>query len=92
MNKLNVKIDKAVKEKISDIWAKVLNHNDIQDEDNFFGIGGDSMSAIEVLTIIQDEFSVKVPLSVLFQHKRLGDFSNVFTRKYQNAFGEFIEE
>jgi amino acid adenylation domain-containing protein len=51
-----------VEEKIKKIWTAILLNNSLTVEDNFFSVGGHSLLAIEMATLLQDEF--KIPLSI----------------------------
>lgn len=49
-------------------WTRLVNISPIGVHDNFFDIGGDSLLAIRLVSIIHKEFGIKVPLQALFQH------------------------
>ncbi|UPK71694.1 non-ribosomal peptide synthetase [Chitinophaga filiformis] len=61
-------------ERLATIWQDVLGLARVGIDDNFFLLGGHSLKAIQVLSRIHKEFSIKLELSSLFQHPRLSDF------------------
>ncbi|MDB4951689.1 MAG: Malonyl CoA-acyl carrier protein transacylase [Gemmatimonadetes bacterium] len=54
------------------IWADLLGSPRIGIADNFFGMGGHSLTATRVVTRIRQAFGVEVPLRVLFEAQTLG--------------------
>jgi len=48
------------------IWAEVLGHADFGTSDNFFTIGGDSLSATRLLSLIEQRLGQRLPLASLF--------------------------
>ncbi|WP_262915845.1 non-ribosomal peptide synthetase, partial [Chitinophaga filiformis] len=61
-------------EKLAVIWQDILGVSRVGIDDNFFLLGGQSLKAIQVLSRIHKEFSIKLELSSLFQHPILSDF------------------
>jgi bacitracin synthase 3 len=57
-----------MEEKIAAIWKQVLETDAVGREDNFFGIGGHSLRMITVITRIQNELGVNVPMNVIFNY------------------------
>ncbi|OAI22284.1 amino acid adenylation domain-containing protein [Methylomonas koyamae] len=58
----------AVEEALLGIWQKVLGRDDIGVNDNFFALGGHSLTITQVFSRIPKLFEVKLGLSELFQH------------------------
>ncbi len=56
-----------IEETIASIWSEVLDIQDIGVNDNLFNLGGDSITAIRILSRIREEFEIDIPLSVLFE-------------------------
>jgi len=57
----------AVELRLTNIWKDVLNVKPIGVQDNFFDLGGHSFLAVSLMSRIEREFGVKLPLAVLFQ-------------------------
>ncbi|OUD15234.1 SDR family NAD(P)-dependent oxidoreductase [Thioflexithrix psekupsensis] len=56
----------ALEQRLLSIWQRVLKQNNMGVMDNFFQLGGHSLLAMHLMTEIQNEFKVTLPLSVLF--------------------------
>lgn len=54
------------------MWRDILGGTDFSDDDNFFEIGGSSLSAVELMTRIRDEFRVELSIAVLLDAATLG--------------------
>ena len=48
-------------------WAKLLNQKRVGIHDNFFDLGGHSLLAIQLVTQLETQFSVTMPLRTLFE-------------------------
>ena len=52
---------------LGEIWAGVLDlHGPIRGSDDFFELGGDSLSALHLLAEVEDRFGRRLPLDTLF--------------------------
>lgn len=58
----------ATEMKLATIWQQVLSLDSIGIHDNFFDIGGHSLTAAEALALAQQDFNVQVPLRQLFEN------------------------
>ena len=54
-----------VEERLSEIWRRALELNQIGRQDDFFKSGGDSLSAAQVVVEIKKLFGRSLPLTVL---------------------------
>jgi len=50
------------------LWEKILEISPISIVDNFFKIGGDSLLSIRLISSINQEFGVRIPLHMMFQN------------------------
>lgn len=57
----------AIEEKLADFWRKLLGVAQVGVDDNFFDLGGHSLIAVRLFTMIKREYSVEFPISVLFE-------------------------
>ena len=55
-----------VEEIIAGIWSEVLHVGEINRQDSFFELGGHSLLATRMISQLQDEFGVQLPLRALF--------------------------
>ena len=56
-----------VERALVDIWAEVLELEQVSIHDNFFDLGGHSLLAIRLIDQIQQQFGKRIPLTILFQ-------------------------
>jgi hypothetical protein len=57
------------------LWAEVLGHSDFGVTDNFFLVGGHSLSSARLSARIEQQLGRRLPLSVLFQRPTLRELS-----------------
>lgn len=50
---------------ICDIFRRILEQTEVNSTDNFFDLGGDSMSELELLDLLETYFNKKIPLATL---------------------------
>jgi amino acid adenylation domain-containing protein len=58
----------SVEEAVCEVWREVLRHERIGAEDNFFGLGGDSILAIRVVSMLRGR-GIDVNVRDIFQHQ-----------------------
>jgi acyl carrier protein len=54
-----------VRNAVHDVWSEIL-HADPSDSDDFFALGGDSLSMIRLLMLIEDRLGVELSIEELF--------------------------
>ena len=52
---------------LSEIWRETLGVERVGLDEDFFEIGGDSLSAVQMMTAIQQRLGVELPLQALFE-------------------------
>jgi acyl-coenzyme A synthetase/AMP-(fatty) acid ligase/L-amino acid N-acyltransferase YncA/acyl carrier protein len=57
----------AVERRIADIWRSELGVDRVAYEEDFFVLGGTSLTAVSVISQVRSEFDVLVPLAALFR-------------------------
>jgi amino acid adenylation domain-containing protein len=57
----------------------VLDRPDVDAESGFFALGGHSLGAVRMVGRLSRQLGIDLPLSLLFEHPKLGDFSAVVT-------------
>ncbi|WNI21512.1 amino acid adenylation domain-containing protein [Streptomyces sp. ITFR-16] len=67
--------DGPLEEAIAEIWAEVLGAGSIARSDDFFALGGNSLSATQVIVRLRQDFDLALPVRALFDSTRLGDFT-----------------
>jgi amino acid adenylation domain-containing protein len=61
----------VVERLLAEIWAEVLGIERVGVRDNFFSLGGHSLSAARVLSRVRNAFAVELPLSLVFERRTL---------------------
>ncbi|MBR3255666.1 MAG: amino acid adenylation domain-containing protein [Clostridia bacterium] len=61
-----VKARNEVEKNLVEIWQEVLGTNNIGINQNFFEIGGDSLSAIKLLNLINIKFNMQITIKAIF--------------------------
>ena len=69
----------GVEETIAGIWSEVLALNTVGVHDNFFDLGGHSLTAARVVSRVIKEFLIEVPLQSLFQSPTVAEMAAVIT-------------
>jgi surfactin/lichenysin synthetase C len=54
-------------EVVARIWSEVLDRNRIGVQDDFFELGGDSLSAIRVVSRLYTVLGIQIPISLIFE-------------------------
>jgi amino acid adenylation domain-containing protein len=60
-----------LEEKLSKIWAKILDVENVGITDNFFDLGGDSLSSIRLIAEIKNQTGFNVPIDVLLRNSTI---------------------
>ncbi|HNW56145.1 MAG TPA: amino acid adenylation domain-containing protein [Bacteroidales bacterium] len=60
---------------IYSIWCKILKHENISVNDNFFDLGGDSLKAVTLMARIKSELKVDLPLKALLKAPRIKELA-----------------
>ena len=63
--------------KLVELWEKLLQVNPIGVEENFFDLGGDSLSAIDLVLSIEKAFQRSLPISVLLQYPTISKLAEI---------------
>lgn len=53
--------------RVRELWEKVLNSSDFQLDEDFFNVGGHSLLAVDLISMIEKEFALTLPLSFLYE-------------------------
>jgi len=67
-----------VEQTLAAIWSELLSVERVSRHDNFFELGGHSLLAVRMISQVQADFNVKLPLSSVFKFTSLHEISQVF--------------
>jgi acyl carrier protein len=73
---------------LSRIWAEVLSLDAVGVYDNFFDLGGHSLSATRVVSRVLKQFQLDIPLQPLFQSPTVADMAAAITEHQAKKLGE----
>jgi acyl carrier protein len=68
-------VDAGQLRRMAAVWEQVLKKDGIQPEDSFFTLGGQSLMAGALVSAAGERFGVRIPIRTLFEHSRLGEFT-----------------
>jgi amino acid adenylation domain-containing protein/non-ribosomal peptide synthase protein (TIGR01720 family) len=69
------------------IWSQVLKLESVGVHDNFFEVGGHSLLATQLMSRIQDAFSLELPLRVLFESPTIAELARSIEQVGQQKLG-----
>ncbi|EGT30644.1 hypothetical protein CAEBREN_18080 [Caenorhabditis brenneri] len=77
----SIPTEESIQETVKQIWKETLGSSlIIADDSNFFNLGGDSLSALQVVWQVQKQFGKEIDVNAVFENSTL------------NSFAEFIEK
>ncbi|MFN6570019.1 non-ribosomal peptide synthetase [Dendronalium sp. ChiSLP03b] len=60
---------------IADIWSSVLGTTQLGIHNNFFDIGGNSLRAMQVMSLLREAFQLELPLRYLFENPTVAELA-----------------
>jgi natural product biosynthesis luciferase-like monooxygenase protein/amino acid adenylation domain-containing protein len=69
--------ESSTEKAVASIWSEVLGLKQVGLQDSFFRIGGHSLTSIQLISKINRQFSLNLPVFVLFENPTLEKFSRV---------------
>ncbi len=82
-----------IEQEIATIWQELLGIEKIGIHDNFFDIGGNSLVATQLISRIQEIFSVDLPLASLFEQPTIANLAELILQKQiEETDSEFLLE
>jgi amino acid adenylation domain-containing protein len=89
----------ALEALLASIWAEVLGVERVSVEDSFFDLGGNSLMATQVATLVQEVLPVKLPLRNVFEAPTVAGIAKLversargLTNEEQEAMAEVLSE
>jgi acyl-CoA synthetase (AMP-forming)/AMP-acid ligase II/acyl carrier protein len=64
-----------IEQRMAEIWQKVLGLEKVGRHDNFFDLGGDSISVMKMMICVSQVLGVETPPKTLFEMPTLADFA-----------------
>ena len=69
---------------LAEIWAEVLKIEQVGRQDNFFDLGGHSLTAVRLLSRIEQDFGRRYSLSLLFKAPTIEGFAKELGKIYRS--------
>ena len=63
--------------RLADVWKRVLGTEEVADDDEFFALGGSSLMALQILSVIRREMEVDLSLKQFLEHSSFGALSRL---------------
>jgi nonribosomal peptide synthetase MxcG len=60
-------------------FRQVLSNPDVSPDDDFFELGGDSIQAIEALSIIEVDLGTEIPVALIFSYPTAAELAGEIT-------------
>lgn len=76
----------SVCDSLKEIWKEVLGYDEIEEDQNFFDLGGDSLLAVELLSQINKKFSISLKLSEVLLNPDLKSMNGVIDKRKSSEF------
>ncbi len=73
-----------VEEVVSGIWAQVLGVAQVGVDDNFFEVGGHSLSATQLISRLRNVFQIELPLRHIFEYPTVASLGKAIAKLQQS--------
>lgn len=80
-NQNNDLVNSITEKEIKEIWKSVLGIKQISRDDNFFHIGGNSLLAIQFLSIVNKKYKQDISIQLLFDNPKLREFAKIIEKR-----------
>ncbi|MFI7230567.1 amino acid adenylation domain-containing protein [Nonomuraea angiospora] len=70
----------SVEQRLLVLWASVLTADNIYPEADFFDLGGHSLRAIKLISLVNNAFSCKLPMSAIFTARTVAAMADLIRR------------
>ena len=80
-----VKPRNEVDKKLIEIIKNILNVNTISMYDSFFELGGDSLAAINLCVVIQNEFKIKIQIRDILENPIIENLSDIISKSTKDV-------
>jgi amino acid adenylation domain-containing protein len=72
-----------VEAKVARLWTQLLNRRQISIHEDFFSLGGHSLLAVQVVSRLQEEFQIELPIRSIFENSTVAALANVIENARQ---------
>jgi iturin family lipopeptide synthetase A len=71
----------GIEKKVAEVWAEILDQENISVNDNFFDLGGNSLKAIQLSSKLMEKLNIEVSVVALFEYLTIRTFSAYITTR-----------
>ena len=68
-------------DEITEIWKRLLQKEEIGQDDNFFAMGGNSMTAMQLAVEIEKKYDIDLELQDLFDNQTINQLAALIEKK-----------
>jgi acyl transferase domain-containing protein len=68
-------------DRLRQLWSAVLGEDDISQDADFFDLGGNSLSAVKLISNVRAEFGIELSVVTLFEHSTLDALAGQIDRR-----------
>jgi acyl carrier protein len=79
-------------EALAHIWANVLGIERVGARDDFFDLGGNSLSATQLVLRVREAFDTELPLRALFKHSTVAELASLIEEILLMQVNEMTDE
>lgn len=72
----------AIQRRLRDVWSSELGGQELEDEDNFFDLGGNSLMAIQMLSRVHHEFGIDISFRDFMRAQTLDAFAQLLVDEH----------
>ncbi|MFD2765824.1 type I polyketide synthase [Micromonospora eburnea] len=67
-------------DQVRELWTTALGVADLTDDQEYFDLGGDSLTAVELISQVRDRFGIDLSIGAIFDYPTLGSFTEELRR------------
>lgn len=68
---------KKVEKTIGDIWQELFGFDNVNIHDNFFDLGGDSLTALQAISLLNKKLEVDIPIESIYEAPTINSLANI---------------
>jgi acyl transferase domain-containing protein/glutamate-1-semialdehyde aminotransferase/acyl carrier protein len=68
---------KKVEQAIADTWKELFGFDNVNIHDNFFDLGGDSLTALQAISLLNKKLDVDIPIESIYEAPTINSLANI---------------
>jgi len=78
-------------EKIAQLLCEVLERDAVGRDDDFFDLGGDSISTLDLIFALEQEFGVELPVTIVYDAPTVASLASIVAHRRTAAFSPLVK-